>query len=324
MRSILAVSDLTAASDGALSSAAALAVLTGAELHVVHSLEIVGMPLWEALQADVGRRIQDAECALAEQLRRAIPEGCTVASCTLGFHNLQDRVLLRAREAGAELVVFGAADPRTPGGARHLRVFEDVAGVVAVPCLLVRNPLDPPFVRVLLPLSAAEVGQGVLADACEWLTSLEPTPVHRPVTELQVLHVASESFEWRDLAPALGRELCWAGGQRPWQTRLRIRRSIRWNAAAHMEILRVTAEQAPDLVLLGPGCGVANSPAFLKDARDILCRRLPCSVLVLPGTLPRRGGADQACAPASSMDPRAPARDTLEPAAELELAAFGD
>ena len=324
MRSILAVSDLTPASDGALSAAAGLAARTGAGLHVVHSLEIAGMPLWEALQADVGRRIRDAESALAEQLRRAVPEGCTPESCALGFHNLRDTVLLRAREVGAELVVFGAVDPRTPGGDRHLRAFADVAGVAAAPCLLVRDPLDPPFVRVLLPLSAAEVGQGVLADACDWLTSLEPVPVHRPVTELQVLHVASGPREWRDLAPDLDRELRWAGDQHPWWARLRIRRSIRWNAVAHMEILRVAAEKAPDLVLLGPGCGVANSPAFLKDARAILCRRLPCSVLVLPGTLPRRAGADEACAPASSTDAGTAPREAPEPPAALELAAAGD
>lgn len=322
MRSILAVSDLTPASDRALSAAAVLAIRTGAELHVVHSLEIVGMPLWEALQTDVGRRIQDAESALARQVRRAVPGGLALASCALDFQDVQDAVLLRAREVGADLLVFGAADPRTPGGARHLRALQDVAGVAAAPCLLVRNPLDPPFVRVLLPLSAAEVGQGVLADACDWLASLEPAPVPRPATELQVLHVASGPREWRDLAPDLDRELRWAGDQRPWQARLRIRRSIRWNAAAHMEILRAAAEQAPDLVLLGPGCGVANSPAFLKDARAVLLRRLPCSVLVLPGTLPRRADEDGAGAPASSTDPAIFPREA--PVAMMELAASGD
>jgi nucleotide-binding universal stress UspA family protein len=45
MRSILAVSDLTPASDPALSAAAGLAVRSGAELHVLHSMDVVGMPL---------------------------------------------------------------------------------------------------------------------------------------------------------------------------------------------------------------------------------------------------------------------------------------
>ncbi|HEU0300309.1 MAG TPA: universal stress protein, partial [Longimicrobium sp.] len=83
MRSILAVSDLTPASDTALSAAAGLAVRTGAELHVVHSMEVVGMPLWEALQADVGRRIEDAESALAEQVRRTVPGELAPASRVL-------------------------------------------------------------------------------------------------------------------------------------------------------------------------------------------------------------------------------------------------
>ncbi len=322
MRSILAVSDLTPASDGALASAAVLALRAGAELHVVHAMEIVGMPLREALHSDVGRRIQDAESALARQVRRAVPDALAPASRALGFHKVQDTVRVRAREVGADLVVFGAADPRTPGGARHLRALEDVAGAAAAPCLLVRDPLVHPPARVLLPLSAAEVGEGVLADACDWLASIEPAAIHRPATELQVLHVASGPREWRDLAPALDRELRWAGGQRQWSTRLRIRRAVRWSAIAHMEILRVAAEEPPDLVLLGPGCGVANSPAFLKDARAILLRRLPCSVLVLPGTLARRADADGAVAPSSSTSPETPPREA--PVAMMELAAAGD
>ena len=320
MRSILAVSDLTPASDGTLLAAAHLALRAGAELHVVHSMEIVGMPLWEALHTDVGRRIKDAESALAQQVRRAVPDGLALASCALDFHGLHDTVRLRAREIGADLVVFGAADPLTPGGARHLRALEATAGVAAAPCLFVRDPLvNPPF-RVLLPLAAAEIGQGVLADACDWLASLDP-PVP---TELQVLHVASGPREWRNAAPDLDREVRWARDQRQWNARLRVRRSIRWGEAAHAEILCVAAAEAPDLVLLGPGCGVASSPEFAEDARAVLLRRLPCSVLVLPGTLPRRADEDGARAPASSTDPETPAREAPEPAATMELAAAGD
>src|SRR5687768_5448 len=110
MRSILAVSDLTSASDAALSAAAGLAVRTGAELHVVHSMDVVGMPLWEALRVDVGKGIQDAERALAEQVRRTVPDEVTLASCTIGFHGVRNSVLLRARGVGAGLIAF-SADP---------------------------------------------------------------------------------------------------------------------------------------------------------------------------------------------------------------------
>lgn len=320
MRSILAVSDLTPASDGALAAAAGLAVGTGAELHVVHSMEIVGMPLWEALHTDVGRRIDDAESALAQQVRRAVPDGVALASCAIGFHDVRHAVLLRARDVGADLVVFGAAAARSPGGARHLRALDDTAGVAPAPCLFVRAPLVHPPTRVLLPLSAAEIGQGVLADACDWLASLDP-PVP---TELRVLHVVGGPREWRNTAPGLDRELRWARGQRQWSGRLRIRRTIRWGEAAHMEILRIAAAEAPDLVLLGPGCGVASPPGLLKDARSVLLRRLPSPVLVLPGTLAPRADEDGAGARASSADRETPARRAPEPAARMELAAAGD
>lgn len=320
MRSILAVSDLTSASDAALSAAAGLAARTGAELHVVHSLDVVGMPLWEALQEDVGKRIEDAESALAEQVRRTLPGELTLASCVIGFQSVRDAVLLRARGAGAGLIVFGAADPRTAAGAGYLRALHDTAGVAPAPCLLVRDPLVHPPVRVLLPLSAAEIGQGVLAAACEWLASLGPPDP----TELQVLHVASGPREWRDAAPDLHREVRWARDQRQWSTRLRIRPSIRGSADPTGEILRAAAREAPDLVLLGPGCGVASSSRIVEEARPVLFRRLPCSVLLLPGTLPRCAHANRAGPPGSSGDPGIPAREAPEPPARMRLAAGGD
>lgn len=319
MRSILAVSDLAPASDGALSAAAGLALRTGAELHVVHSLDVVGLPLWEALQIDVGRRLEDAERALAEQVRRTVPGELTLASCVLGFHGVRNSVLLRARGVGADLIAF-SADPHTAGGARYLRALQDTAGAASAPCLLVRDPHVHPPVRVLLPLSAAEVGQAVLAGACDWLASLDPPA---PM-ELQVLHVASGPREWRNAAPDLDREVRWAREQRQWSTWLRVRRSIRWSADAHGEILRVAAREAPDLVLLGPGCGVASSPDLMEETRAILLRRLPCSVLVLPGTLRQRADEEGAGAPASPTDPEIPAREAPEPAAGMELAAAGD
>lgn len=140
MRSILAVSDLTPASDGTLAAAADLAVRTGAQLHVIHSMELVGMPLWEALQVDVGRRIEDAERALAEQVRRTIPDGQTPASCTLGFHGVRDSVLRRARGVGADLIAF-SADRRTAGGARYLRDLQDAAAAASCSVLVLPRTL---------------------------------------------------------------------------------------------------------------------------------------------------------------------------------------
>lgn len=277
------------------------------------------MPLWEAIQTDVGRRIQDAESALAEQLGRAVPDGCTLASCALDFHSLQDSILLRAREVDAELVVFGAADARTLAGARHLAALQCVFETREVPCLLVREPFEPPPRRVLLPLSAAEVGQGVLADACEWLASLHRVaPAGLSCTELQVLHVASGPREWRELAPELDRELRWAGDQRQWNGWLRIRRRIRWSTDAHTEILRIAAGQAPSLVLLGPRCGVPNSPEYLKQARTLLLRRLACSVVVLPGTL--RSGDEGEAPRAPLPEPQTVGREEPDPAAVMEIA----
>jgi hypothetical protein len=287
-------------------------------------MEIVGMPLWEAVHTDVGKRIRDAESALAEQVRRAVPDHCAIASCALDFQRTQDSVLLRAREIGADLLVLGAADSPAPGGAGHLRALHAVVGLAAAPCLLVRNPLGHALSRVLLPLSAAEVGRGMLADACGWLTSFHApaAPVEPPMTELQVLHVATGPREWRDLAPELDREVRRAGEERRWSARLQIRRSILWNEAPHTEILRVAVADAPDLVLLGPDCVGASSPELLQEARTLLLRRLPCSVLVLPGRA-RSGDERGGCATRTPSETVAD-WDPAEPVDAMQVAVGGD
>ncbi|HEU4556498.1 MAG TPA: universal stress protein [Longimicrobium sp.] len=312
MRSILAVSDLTPGSDAALSTAACLAGRTGAALHLVHAMEIVGMPLWEAVQTDVGRRIRDAEGALAEQLGRALPDGCVAASCVLHFRSLHAAVPQRARDVGAGLVVLGTADRGSPGVLRMQALANAVAG--STPTLLVHAPLDHPPRRALLPLSAAEAGTGVLADACDWLTTLaDPGRA-----ELRVLHVASGPRQWRQLAAALDDEVRWAGEQRQWFGTLRITRGVRWSVAADEEILNAAAETAPDLVVLGPGCGVADSSVCARDARVTLLGNLPCPVLLLPGTL--RPGEESDTPSRTSPLGAEPFADEPGPAAELAAA----
>jgi hypothetical protein len=236
----------------------------------------------------------------------------------LGVHAVRSSVLLRARGAGAALIVFGGADGGTAGGGRCIRALQEVAAAASAPCLLVRDPLVHPPVRVLLPLSAGEIGQDVLADACGWLASLRPPAS----TELQVLHVASGPREWRGAALDLDREVRRARGERAWSGRLGIRHDVAWGPAAHEEILRVAAREAPDLVVLGPRAETASPSELPDEARTILIGRLPCSVLVLPGTLPRRADADGTGAPGASAHPAIAARD--EPPAIVELAAGGD
>jgi nucleotide-binding universal stress UspA family protein len=322
MRSILAVSDLTPGSDRALTTAAGIAVRKGAELHIMHSMDIVGMPLWEAVQTDVGRRIRDAESALAEQVRRAVPAHCAIASCALDFQQLEDSVLLRTRAVGADLLVMGAPEPPPQTRAGHLRAIHAVVGLAAVPCLLVRNPLGHTLARVLVPLSVAELTQGVLADACGWLTSFHaPAPAGAPMTELQVLHVASGARGWHNLVPELDREVRRLSEQRQWSARLQISRCILWNGAPHTEILRAAVTGAPDLVLLGADCGGASSPDPQRT-RTLLLRHLPCSVLVLPGSAQSDGEGGGS---ATHFRPREVADfDSAEPADALLIATGGE
>lgn len=160
MRTILAVSDLTPASDEAVRAAGRLAARCGAPLHVVHCTGLVGRPLREALPSLESAPAALLSARLGEQVRRVVPDGQAArAVCHVEYRALHAGTAETARATGARLVVVGM-DATDPGAAAAL------VAAGGVPVLVARDAGPPPFERVLVPLSAADVDGGTLRLAC--------------------------------------------------------------------------------------------------------------------------------------------------------------
>jgi hypothetical protein len=270
-------------------AAARLARRLGAALHVVHALELVGMPLREALRGGVSPHRRRAEEALEEHLARAIPAGMPLASRVIAFGSAPDAVEEHAHALGAELVILGPAAEHAGAGLAPRGTLLAITSHVAVPCLVLKASFDLPLERVMLPLSATAAGLAALGEACAWLAALGravPTGSDaEAVTELEVLHVARRFAEWREIAQELDREVGAVNERLPWHGPLRLYPSVRWGVTSEEEILLAVAEQRPSLVILGPGGRVMGEGAGEGASPGTLLDEVACSVLLMPEPL---------------------------------------
>ncbi|HVH14078.1 MAG TPA: universal stress protein, partial [Longimicrobium sp.] len=189
MRAIVAVTDLTDGSDGALRAAGRMCARTGASLHVVHAAGWIGRPLREAfalLQADLA----GLDARMDAQLRRTVPfPVAEKARCHLRFGAAPEAVRDRVQALPAATIVVGARG-------------EDLTALVAAvdaPVLVVRDGQVPPFERVLVPVGDADVAARTLRDACAWLCPFEREDAM--LADVHVLHVARRLADWRGIGP---------------------------------------------------------------------------------------------------------------------------
>lgn len=170
MRSVLVGSDLGPRSDAVVRGAAALALASGAVLHVVHALGLVGRPLREAVTALEAGADPRARRALEEQVGRVAGQGPVLPA--VDYRSAPVALLERAREVDADVVVLGAAE--SPAGT----VFH-VASRSARPVLVLRGALRWPPGSVLYPVDEPDASGGGLRHACDWLRRACPAPSPR-------------------------------------------------------------------------------------------------------------------------------------------------
>lgn len=182
MRSILVESDPGPGSDAAVRGAAALALGSGATLHVVHALGLVGLPLREAVAALEGGVAERAADALREQLARVLA-GYAVAAVPLVDYRSPDHALReQARAADADLVVVGSP--------RQADAMARGSGPRARPVLAHREPFRWPPRSILLPVDESPACAGVVRAARDWLRRALPgAPGHAGERRLELLEL---------------------------------------------------------------------------------------------------------------------------------------
>ncbi|HEU0300321.1 MAG TPA: universal stress protein, partial [Longimicrobium sp.] len=168
IRSVLAATDLTPASDDVLRSAGRLVQASGAALHVVHAfdLELSPYPGIHGPAPTFPGRIAEAEERLAEQLARTLPPGVEAASGRIVIYLAHRAIVERAGEVEADVVVLGPH--RSPETGLLGTTADRVIRSAPCPCLVVRRPLQLPLRRVLVPMDLSEPAEDALAVALRW------------------------------------------------------------------------------------------------------------------------------------------------------------
>ena len=285
LHSILVASDLEDSYD-VLRAAASIAQSTGAELHVVHALDGVPHTARPAAQPGTSQAlIDDAEWALAERVRRAVPSGVALSSLRVMDQPSHRAILTRADEVAADRVVLGPPRRRRVGdwllGGTADRVVRDGA----VPCLVVRRPLTLPLRRIVAPLNLAEPVAGALDAALAWSAAFAAGSdgFTGCGTEVRVLHVLP--LDRAAALPDFHRVIEGAVERVPAASALQIRQEWLWGEEPAAEIVAFADCEDTELVVLSPHGYGPTKRALLGSVSSAVTCAGNCSVLLVPPSL---------------------------------------
>jgi nucleotide-binding universal stress UspA family protein len=288
IRSVLAATDLTPASDDVLGSAARLARASGARLHVIHAfdLELSAYPDIDGSAPTFQGRIAEAEERLGRQLERTLPEGMQASSREIVIYVAHRAIVDYAAQVQADVIVLGPH--RSPGAGVLGTTADRVIRTAPCPCLVVRRPLELPLWRVLVPMDLSAPALGALDMALGWVDALGAGTAELPIStvELDVVHVIPRFVQSRALAashatigPRLSEQVekvvAKHGG-------VNVREELLWGDGAAGEIVRYAEQQAAGLIVLGTHGHGALKRALIGGVASAVVRMAPCPVLLVP------------------------------------------
>ncbi|HEU4452682.1 MAG TPA: universal stress protein [Longimicrobium sp.] len=286
LRSILAATDLTVASDEALRAAAALAASSGAALHVVHAPDVAAAPHPD--DPSFPGWISAEEERLGLQLRRVLPARTEVESRHVLPMAPHDAVLSRAAAVGADLVVLGPHRGRA-GAAPLLGTTADrVVHGADCPCLVVRGQLALPLARIVVPIDLWDPSRGALRAAFGWgeaLGARDAAPGESPV-EIAVVHVLERDpgldaipGNRAQVGPRLHEEVEAARAE---HGGVAVTEDVVWGDFPSDEIVRYAERGRADLVVLATHGRGFLGRALLGSVASSVAARATCPVLLVP------------------------------------------
>ncbi|HEX6132398.1 MAG TPA: universal stress protein [Longimicrobiales bacterium] len=276
VRSILAGSDLSTRAGVVLQSAAALAALADADLHVVHAVEA---PAGDASGKETEAQLERARRALHEQFHSVLPRPAQVISARVAPGAADAVILERAAEIAADLIVIGphrVAERRERLGATADRLVRSSA----VPCLILHEPIALPLRRVLLPTDFSNAARGGLDMGLTWSAALRMPARSGATTRVEVVHVRTGD------APAAEAQLheqvraaCDATGC---AGTLSVFEEVVDDGTVPEAILRLARERGADLLVLGTRGAGAATDAEIGSVSAVIARSASSPVLLIP------------------------------------------
>lgn len=190
IRSILVATDLGETSDRVLQAAAALAEVTGADLHLV-TVDDAGKD-GAGDEGRPARRSTDPERLMEAQVRRTV-KGRAPASLHVARGRPFREIVGRAEAVGADLLVLGRHARRRMGDRILGSTADRVVRTSPGPVLLVNGPLQLPLRRIVVPVDLSENSAAALGAAFRLGLATGSASGERGVVE--VIHAAPETPE---------------------------------------------------------------------------------------------------------------------------------
>lgn len=289
IETILVATDLGPTSDQVVQAAAALAKLTGARLHVLHTYEFQSAPYSAEVPAKTFQgRIAQIGSALDAQVARTA-RGIDVASKEVVIYTAHKAILERAELLTADLIVIGRHRRGGFGEAFLGSTADNVVRSANAPCLIVHGPLTVPLTRVLVPIDLSEPALHALDVALTWVRSLGAADT---APEIVVLHVIPRVYDFEDVpvdSDAVGarlhHEIEAARTRAHAPTTLQLREDVRWGDDPTAEILDYINKESIDLVVLGTHGYGALKRALIGSVASGVARGAGCPVLLVPPAL---------------------------------------
>lgn len=262
LKTVLVATDLDDQSGAVLRTAAKLAELSGAQLHLLHATSV---PTPE----------HDAQL---ERLYAAfVPEGPAPTSIMVLHGSPQSLIVQQAAALEADAIVLG---PHRRGVADIGEMGSTAAAVVRTapcPCLVVPTELRLPLERLLVPIALRDRLSDALAIAITWGSALRP---RENVARLIVLHVSPSGGSSRaddDLAAAVRSAREYAGPE----ARVDIDEGTQVGDDPAAIILERAQAEAPDLLVIGSRLHADGEPE-LGNVTRVVARSTPCPLLLVP------------------------------------------
>jgi nucleotide-binding universal stress UspA family protein len=271
LKSILVATDPSDPSPSPLRTAAVLAQLAGARLHLLHVGENPG---------------PSAEARLREHFRLAAPDAPPAATTRVVPGSPAAEIVAVAGKVDADAIILG---PHRKAGADG-EMGSTAATVVRTapcPCLVAAAELRLPLDHVLVPIDVSEIATGALSVALSWASALRPPGGTARVTVLHVTPDPSSQAAQQAVSDEVQRARSRVGGA----AHVDIQEVVLHGTNAADEILRSAESESADLVVMGTR-GAEGATDGLGSVSNAVARGTRCPLLLVPpATWEHRGGS---------------------------------
>jgi nucleotide-binding universal stress UspA family protein len=260
LRSVLVATDLDESSSSALRTAARLATLAEARLHLVHVTD---------------QQVPGDESRLRSLFEKTAPDAPGPESAQVVRGMPAEAIVDRAARVDADVVILGPH--RRNGQTGELgSTAASVVRTAGCPCLVTATELRLPLERVIAAIDLSEAGSGVLSVALSWASALRPRDGKAWLT---ALHVTSNPGE--ETVQRVREEVQRARARARGASFVEIYERLGSGSEPAGEILRGAASDSADLLVVGTR-GADRPASGLGSVSAVVARATPCPLLLVP------------------------------------------